>query len=939
MLEDYKKKRDFSITPEPPAHAPRGSGELRFVIQKHAARRLHYDFRLEIDGVLVSWAVPKGPSLDPSEKHLAVQTEDHPIDYQNFEGIIPAREYGGGPVIIWDQGVFAPDDHGDTTWGDRETAQTRLREGLKKGKISIFLKGKKLHGSWTLFRLKNKERDWILMKHKDEFMSSTRAVVKEDRSVVSGRTIEEIRAGKAASTPVIAIDTVAGVKQGRMPSEISPMLSALTDEPVDAEGWIHEPKLDGIRAIAAIKNGRVSLTSRNGLDLTLAYPDIVKDLESYDADIIFDGEVVALDEKGRPSFQALQQRSGLRRGSDVKNAQGRTPVFYYVFDILFLDNKLLTGVKLVERKELLKQHLVPTDKVRFVEPLATDGTTAYKVCLNLGLEGLVSKRLDSVYEFGRRSKFWLKVKPTLSSEFVVCGFTEGTGARRNTFGALILGMFVKDKLVYVGGVGTGFNDKSLAALKSELARRETKKMPFAKKPLGKQIHWVEPELVAEVKFAEWTRDSMLRAPVFMRLRDDKTPQECTSDEVIREVEMQESTKMVEKPEPKAVRAEVVDIESKRSKSVSVPKSKVNESVLAQLGTTSNKANVDVDGHVIAFSNLDKELWPGTDKHPPLTKRDYAIYLTKIAPWLLNHTSDRPLTLLRYPNGINGQKFYQKHWEKNLPEFVQTVWLYGEHAGGDQRYLTCNNLPTLLWLAQIADLELHTWQARISPGPDGRELPLTFAGSVQQLEESLLNFPDYLLFDLDPYIYKGDEKTGEEPALNLKAFKTTCKLAKWIKEVLDALGIESFIKTTGKTGLHMYVPIAREFTFDEVRAISDTIGRAVLGQHPNDVTMDWAVVKRTGKIFLDHNMNARGKTLASIYSPRVSPEAAVSIPIKWDQIDDIYPTDFTMHSVPELLVRQGDLWSDILDHKNDLRAVMQQHQVKPPAKPSKRRKTS
>jgi bifunctional non-homologous end joining protein LigD len=591
---------------------------------------------------------------------------------------------------------------------------------------------------------------------------------------------------------------------------------------------------------------------------------------------------------------------------------------------------------------------VPTDRVRLVEPLAADGFTAYDACLEAGLEGVVGKRLDSIYESGRRSKDWLKVKPTLAAEFVICGYTQGTGSRATTFGSLILGYYdKKGELVYAGGCGTGFNDKTLRELLKQFQKYETNKSPFKEKvPGAARIQWLRPKLVTEVKFAEWTKDAKVRAPVFMRLRDDKRPEACTREEIVHEVKQQQPEEpIVHKHDDKAARAEVIDLDTRRTEKT---RKKSRESgdfgidmqVLSQLENAGDKLLLQVEGQTISFSNLNKIFWPGNGGHEPLTKRDYAIYLTKVAPWILPHMKDRPLTFVRFPNGIKGGKFYQKHWEKGLPDFVEHTDIFVEHVRGAQDYVVCNNLATLLWLAQIADLEIHTWQSRIKPGPDGFDKALDFASSLEALEESLLNYPDYLLFDLDPYIYSGEEKSGDEPELNIAGFRQCAQLAKWLKEIFDQIGIEAFIKTTGKTGLHIYIPIVREFTFDEARALSDAIGRIVLKAHPNDVTMDWAVVKRTGKTFLDHNMNARGKTLASIFSARVSPEAAVSVPIRWDQLDDIYPTDFTMRTVPALLKVHGDMWADILEHKNDLRKLVERKGA-PKASPpkSKRRKSS
>lgn len=917
MLEDYKRKRDFSITPEPTAkHAP-AQGDLKFVIQKHAARRTHYDVRLELDGVLMSWAVPKAPSLDPADKRLAVHTEDHPIDYDQFEGMIPMGEYGGGPMIIWDRGTYSPDSYGETSWGDREEAQKRMRAGMKKGKITIFLRGEKLQGSWTLFRLgKSKKDEWIMLKHKDEYVNPKRDVTDEDRSVVSGRTVDEVRSGKRPAHPLIDVKELKGARTARFPTELKPMLATLTDGPFSLEDWIYEPKLDGIRAIAMIRKGKVSLWSRRGLDLSASYPGIVKELSAYHQDMVLDGELVALDEKGRPSFQVLQQRSG--------------PIFYYVFDILYLSRRNLEGVKLRDRKALLKQTLIPTDRVRLVEPLAADGFTAYQACLDSGLEGVVAKRLDSTYDSGRRARTWLKVKATLSTDLIVCGYTEGTGSRGTTFGSIILGYYNRaGNLVFAGGCGTGFNEAKLRDLLKRFKKLETSKSPFNERVPGKKIHWLKPELVVEIKFAEWTNDSKVRAPVFMRVRDDKAPEQCTRDEIVHNVKKQDPEEPVVPKHGKSdVRAEVIDLETHRQKRRSRKKAdmtgdfEIDENVLSQLENAEDKLLLEVESSRISFTNLNKEFWPETDKHEALTKRDYAIYLTKVAPWILPHMKDRPITFVRFPNGIKGGKFYQKHWEKGLPDFVERISIYVEHARSAQEYIVCNNLATLLWLAQIADLEIHTWQSRIKPGPDGKGWPLDFASSLEALESSLLNYPDYLLFDLDPYTYSGKESPGDEPELNIQGFRQCARLAKWLKEIFDTMGIDAFIKTTGKTGLHIYIPIVREFNFDEVRALSDAIGRVVLKQHPNEVTMDWAVVKRSGKTFLDHNMNARGKTLASIYSARVSPEAAVSVPVRWDQLDDVYPTDFTMRTVPEMLRVQGDLWRDILDHKNDMRKMIE-----------------
>lgn len=901
MLKEYNRKRDFKKTPEPSGKTPAHSdGALKFVIQKHAARRLHYDFRLEIDGVLVSWAVPKGPALDPAEKRLAVQTEDHPMEYGRFEGVIPRGEYGGGEVIVWDSGTYTPDEGGLLSWDNREEAQKRMREGLKKGKISIFLEGTKLQGSWTLVKIKKTEKEWLLIKHSDAFVRTDRDPTDAEESVLTGRTLADVKAGKKGK--IISAPKVEIGRAKRFPRTIKPMTASLAERPFSKEGWVFEPKMDGIRAIAFIENGQVTLKSRNDLDLTAQFPAIAGSLEKYQGTLILDGEIVALNEKGRPSFQHLQQR-----GKPGKiNSASMAPIIYYLFDVIYCQGRGLEEEPLSERRRILIEQIKPTHDIRIIEQFPIEGESAYEACVANELEGVVGKRIDSTYEAGRRSKNWLKVKSTASAEFLICGYTEGTGARSNTFGSLILGTHdEQEKLVYVGGVGTGFDDKKLKALMKLMQPLIVSKCPFGKKPPGK-LHptWVKPELIAEIKFAEWTQDKILRAPVFLRLRED-----IDKDEV-------KPTPMVHTSDLKAVKST-----ERTAKSANSEEDSMTAEILEQLDTDKEKLELEVEGNKIAFSNLNKVFWPATQDMEAVTKRDYAIYLTRVAPYLLPHLRDRLITMVRFPNGIGQGKFYQKHWEHKLPPFVETVRHFTEHAGVDQDFLVCNNLSTLLWLAQIADLELHTSHTRNNPEPEGSTLPRVYTGDVATLEASLMNYPDYMVIDLDPYTYSGKEKKGEEPELHEKGFKQACQVALWVKELLDSLKIDAFIKTSGRTGLHIYVPIVRTIDYPTVRMLAEILGKQVMKQHPEDVTMDWAIVKRTGKVFFDHNMNARSKTLGSIYSPRIAPEATISTPIEWSELGHVYPHDFTMRTVPLRLKEKGDLWADILDHKNDLEKIL------------------
>jgi bifunctional non-homologous end joining protein LigD len=538
MLREYKRKRDFKITSEPsgsensaPSKRKKRTQEaLTFVIQKHASTRLHYDLRLEIDGVMVSWAVPKGPSTNTSDKRLAMMTEDHPMEYSSFEGIIPDKQYGAGEVIIWDRGTYSPDEDKVYSWDDKDDANKRMREGIKKGKLSFCLKGEKLEGSWTLVRLHGKEKEWLLIKHHDEFEDAKRDVTSEDASVVSGLTLEEMQESGGKSTKKKAATNIEFLletaKKSAFPSGITPMLATLADAPFSSKGWFFEPKLDGVRAIAYVKNGVCTLTSRNQNDLTEKYPAIAMAMTDYDDDYVFDGEVVALDENGRPSFQHLQQSGiSLRKFTGRKTADSKAFLFYYVFDILYARGKDLTPLTMTNRKKILNKVLQTNDTVQLVGSLGSDGTAAYQACLDNKLEGIIGKREDSTYDKGSRSKAWLKIKTNVSGEFLICGFTEGSGSRNHTFGSLLLGEFDEQGVLqYVGGVGTGFNAKKLAALLKRMQPLETKVCPFKTKPPGKlNPTWLKPEIVVEIKYLERTQDNILRAPVYLHAREDIKP--------------------------------------------------------------------------------------------------------------------------------------------------------------------------------------------------------------------------------------------------------------------------------------------------------------------------------------------------------------------------------------------------------------------------------
>jgi bifunctional non-homologous end joining protein LigD len=902
MPGEYDEKRKFDATPEPKmVRKESGEGPLTFVIQKHAATSLHYDFRIELDGVMKSWAIPKGPSLDPADKRLAMMVEDHPLDYSSFEGVIPEGNYGAGEVIVWDNGFFSPDEDERLLFYDREEAQKELRKCLENGKVSVFLHGVKLHGSFALVKMKGegKKNEWLFFKHNDAFAKPGKDILAQGASVISGLTIEDLKNGEEPGrvrhiSAAVEPADIPGARRSAFPKKITPMAAATADAPFSHPDWIFEPKMDGIRAIVFKDGTKVRLVTRNHNDVSRQYPGIAKLFAEQNCDeMVVDGEIVAFDDRSVPSFHQLQQRMNLTGDADIASAEVRIPAYFFAFDLLYMDGSDLTGCAVVDRKAMLRRAILPSARLCILDDFPEAGEAAYRALTARGFEGVVAKRRNSKYEAGKRSPNWLKIKSTLSEEFLIGGYSVGLGSRSSTFGALLLGTREEDgSLRYVGNVGSGFSDKTLEQYLPELERLKTKKTPFsAVPPLKTPATWLEPKLVAEVKFNQWTPDGHLRAPVFLRMRQDLDPEELLP-------------------------AEVVEVEKSPEQAADVV-----ADLVKQIDSGKRDFSLHCEGHEIGVSNPDKILWPAGDGQKGYSKRDLLRYFAQVSPYLLPHLVDRPLTLSRYPNGIDGGMFFQKHWEHKLPDFVTIVRLYSEHANEDQEYIACDNLPTLLWLGQLTDLELHPWTSRTNTEPDAHDLPTIFDGSAENIDESVLNYPDYLLFDIDPYIYSGKEKEGAEPEFNKEAFEKGRETAFWVKELLDSLKLASFVKTSGKTGLHIYVPILRHFTYDQVRPAAATLCNFILRAHPKEITTDWAVKKRTGKIFMDYNQNSRGKTLSSIYSPRALPHAPVSMPVSWEELKKITPTDFTLTTVPEILKKHGDPWAKILEAKNDLKGML------------------
>ncbi|HLF78945.1 MAG TPA: non-homologous end-joining DNA ligase [Dehalococcoidia bacterium] len=927
-LEAYRKKRDFAKTPEPlPGDPDAAAHNLVFVVQQHAAYRagMHWDFRLEVDGVLKSWPLRKAPSLDPKQKRGAAMTEDHPYAYREFEGVIPKGEYGGGQVIVWDEGIYTPDEDGVTSWDDKENGSRRMNQGIDAGKVSFTLQGHKLKGSFALIKTKYRPNSWLMIKHRDDAVSE-RDLSLEDRSVRSGLTIEDLKEGRLPNPAALAVESHAAARAAPFPSgtKLKPMLSTLVDKAFDSPGWLWEPKLDGVRALAYLRDGKVELRSRRGVDITRAYPSLCKVIEALPVQsIVLDGEVCALDEAGVPRFQLLQPRINLTRGADVARMETEQPVVYFAFDLLYLDGYDLTAVPLRDRKLLLESRVTSRDNLHVVSHIEGEGTAVEVGAVSLGFEGVVGKRADSRYEAGQRSRYWLKVKDVKEQEFVVGGWTPGEGGRSKTFGALSLGYYEDGVLRYAGNVGSGFNERELNAIQKRLEELATDESPFApKSAIEGKPKWVRPEIVIQVKYAEWTKDGRLRAPVFLGVRTDIDPLDVRREvaSATADVAADASDVAVASTPRSGSQAASGTVTAAPARNGTGLAADV-ESVLRQLESPKANIVVEAGGETIKLTNLDKEFWPAHGEAPPLVKRDLIRYYTTVAPYLILHLKDRPLTLTRYPNGIEARPFYQKHYEQPIPRFVETRMIWSEQNRADGEYILCNNLPTLVWLAQLADLEMHAWMARVEPEPDAHGRTTTFSGSEAAVDDSVLNYPDFMVFDLDPYIYSGRETGKEEPEYNHRGWDKTVEIALSLKDLLDQLKLSSYVKTSGKTGIHVYVPILRHYDYDAVRAATATIGRFLIQQHPRDVTMEWDTSKRRGKVFFDHNQNTRGKTLAAQYSLRPTAWAGVSMPVAWSELATLDPTAYNLLSVPQRLAQQGDVWADILSRKNDLEMLL------------------
>jgi bifunctional non-homologous end joining protein LigD len=896
-LQSYKRKRKFSSTPEPVGNIVKRTHDLlsksidrAFAFQKHRATRLHYDFRLEDEnGVLKSWIVPKGPSLNPQIKRLAVLTEDHPYDYLLFEGTIPKGNYGAGTVLVWDTGTYK--------------TENSLTEQFEKGKISIELFGKKLKGRFSLIRTRN-ETQWLLIKSNDEFSSATYDItITSPESVLSGKpdiysinkTMSEINIGDhdSNSKRSLAPNAVSFIT-GKLPKIIRPMLATPVDKAFNNKEWVFEIKWDGVRAIVFKEDeNHVKLHSRKGNDITHRYPEIINALEGSLAgirNIVLDGEIVVLDDDGLPNFQGHQKRMNVQSTKEIEMLSHELPSTIFLFDILYQNNERIETLSFIERRQILTRTIETNDRIKISEYIEEYGLDMLRHTKDLNLEGIVAKRGSSVYREGTRSADWLKIKNIKTQDCVVIGCTEGLGKRKNAFGSLLLAVYEPQSknLKFVGHTGSGFDDKTIESIYLILQKLKNKSMPIDKLPYkNRDTHWVRPVLVAEIKFGSWTKDGIMRAPIFLRLREDKEPAECLFE--------------VDKP----ISYRTVTLEKNLPDQSQHPKH-IHK-------TVSNKGGQYFIGQ--NFPNLHKIFWKATKEHREITKGDLINYYDLISEYILPHLKGRPLSLSRYPDGIEGKSFYHKDWNMRKPDFVTAIRVHSEHRREPINYLACNNKETLLWIANLGAIEMHSWYSRFNDIE-------SCSGSTSLLgEECGLNFPDFIVFDLDPYIYSGTEKNKQEPEYNNRGFTAAVEVAYHLKDLFDELKIRSYVKTSGKTGLHIYVPVETQYTYEQTRTFAEIIGKILLYRFPQKITMDWSTRKRIGKVFFDYNQNARGKTIASVYSVRPTTSATVSMPVQWEHLGSITPTEFTLISVPELMRGKKDAWKGLLEHKQDLNKIL------------------
>lgn len=891
-LEKYVKKRDFTKTSEPKAGKSKDKDKLRFVIQKHDASRLHYDFRLEMEGVLKSWAVPKGPSTDPKTKRLAMMVEDHPYDYRLFEGIIPQGEYGGGTVIVWDEGTYEPIHEIE----GKKKQEKHLLKQLKDGSLKIRLQGNKLKGEYALVKTNGMgENGWLLIKHKDDFASPT-DITKKDKSILSGKTIEEMEttsekvwkggheqlteksdvhsgrqekknADKSASNSGPNVESILKkAKKTRIPAGVKPMLATLVDEPFDDPDWVYEVKWDGYRALGFINNGKVDLFSRNNKSFNDKFYPIVKVLSAWNINAVVDGEILVLNDNGISNFGSLQNWRSEADGELV----------FYVFDLLWFEGKNLMETPLIQRQQILREVLpADDDSIRLSKVFDASGIDFFKAAEKMGLEGIIAKKADSTYSANARSREWLKIKVSKRQEVVIGGYTKNEDTTK-AFSSLLLGVYEGGKFQYVGKVGTGFSSKMQKEMLADFKPLIQDKSPFSTEPdynkpsrfrpnpPKAKATWLKPDLVCEVAFTEVTSDGVFRHPSFQGMRSDKN-----AADVIREIAQPTEAIIVEEPE------------SVHMQAVRPPKSKSKKTLLNPKDETQVRK---ICGHDLKFTSLSKLYWP----EDGVTKRDMFNFYYQISEYILPYLKDRPQSLNRFPGGIHGKSFYQKDVKGKSPDWVKT-FPYVTGDGEHKKYLVGDDEATLLWMASLGCIEMNPWFSRIQ-SPDN---------------------PDYCVIDLDP-----DKNT----------FDQVIEAALEVKNVCDAIDVPCFCKTSGSTGIHIYIPLGAKYSYDQSQMFARIIVNIVHKQLPEYTSLERMIAKRGGKMYLDFLQNRPGATIAGPYSLRPKPGATVSMPLHWEEVKPgLTMRDFTIFNSFDRLKTEGDLFKGVLGKGIDLEKVIKKAQ--------------
>ncbi|RYE00184.1 MAG: DNA ligase D [Sphingobacteriales bacterium] len=805
LLKQYQQKRDFEQTSEPEAALSKNEGALIFVVQRHEARSLHYDFRLELNGVLKSWAVPKGPSLDPDDKRLAVMVEDHPFDYRDFEGTIPEGNYGAGTVSIWDKGTYEMLTPG--------TGKEKS-DGIKGASLSFKLNGKKLKGEFALVKMKGKgDKNWLLIKKEDRYVQQPYDAEAHLTKKVAVKRGPKVKGASATRKKK--------VNPANDPELIRPMLAQTTKTAFDDKDWIFEPKWDGYRAIADLRGGSTRLYSRNRLPFEHKYPAIITALQEQEYEMVLDGEVIALDQKGNVSFNLLQHY----------DPATDTRLQYQVFDLLWLNGHSTENLSLLERKELLQSALKEDAFIRLTPYLPETGKALFDIMSKEGKEGIIAKKADSRYHQQARSTEWLKIKMQNTDEVVICGFTLSTAAHER-FGALILGRYQDGKLVYSGHCGTGFNRKSKQSLMEQMQPLLRKKSPFEKAPpTNMPARWLAPELVAEIRYGEITPNGIYRHPVFLHLRTDK---------------------------------DIIDL---------------NNEPMAKRTATKGALSLNINRRQINISNPDKIYFPKEG----ISKGDIVAYYQRIADYILPYLKDRPLSLNRFPDGISKDGFYQKDAGQDAPDWVKSHSVYAESAEKEIDYIICNDKATMAYLNNLGCIDFNPWNSR-----------------TQDLE-----LPDYLVLDLDP------------SAKN--SFDDVIEVALQIREIIDELHIAGYCKTSGASGIHIYLPLRRKYDYEQTKNFAHLLMKKTAEALPGLCTLERSLQSRPkNKVYMDYLQNRSGQTLASAYSLRPKTGATVSTPLNWDEVKKgMRVADFNIHTIEARLEQQGDLFKPVLGKGIDM----------------------